>query len=127
MQILKRLVTVLFFEAIILCIIASFQFVDIQSTVILLIFNVLFLSIAFQLKGTFNKKLALLLLGNITGLFWNYTFHFFSISAMSSYENFSALYTIIYPILNSLWVICFWSLSLAALQRHDNISGKLNF
>ena len=127
MQIFKHLVTALFLEAIILCLVASFQFVDIESTAILLIFNAMFLSIAFLLKGALNKKLGLLLLGNVTGLLWNYTFHFFTITAISSFENFSTIYTIIYPFLNSLWVITFWSLSLTALHRHENVSGKLNF
>jgi hypothetical protein len=125
-QILNRLVTVLFVETTILCLISAFQFVDIQSTAILVIFNALFLSIMFRLHGSLNKKLLLLFLGNATGLFWNYLFHSFAITASVSFQNFSIIYTLVYPFLNSLWVICFWSLSLTALQR-QNIHGKLSF
>jgi hypothetical protein len=125
-QILSRLVAVLFVEATILCLISAFQLVDIQSTAILVIFNALFLSIIFRLHGSLNKKLVLLFMGNVTGLFWNYLFHSFAIAASSSIQNFSIIYTIVYPFLNSLWVICFWSLSLTALQR-QNIPGKFSF
>jgi len=59
----------LFVEAIILCLIVSYRFVNLQSTATLLIFNALFVSLTFQLNGKFNRKLGLLALGNIIGLF----------------------------------------------------------
>lgn len=79
-----------------------------------------------HLNGEFNKKLGLLLLGNVTGLVWNYLFHVFSVNALASFDNFSVVYTIVYPFLNSLWVISFWSISLTFLRR-QNITGKSDF
>jgi len=61
----------LFLEAIALCLITSFRFINIESTATLLIFNLLFLSLAIHLNGTLNRKLGILALGNLIGLFWN--------------------------------------------------------
>jgi hypothetical protein len=56
-------------EAIALCLIVSFRFINIEATATLLIFNLLFLSLTFQLDGTLNRKLGMLALGNVIGVF----------------------------------------------------------
>ena len=65
MKTLSVLAMGLFVEAIMLCLIASFRFVNLQSTATLLIFNALFVSLTFQLNGKLNRKLGLLALGNL--------------------------------------------------------------
>jgi hypothetical protein len=117
-----RLVLVLFFEVIALCLIVSFRFVDVETVIILLIFIFLFISLIFQLNGTLNRKLGMLALGNIIGLFWNFLFHSFAVVGMVYFgEIFGAFYTICYPLLNLMWIVSFWSLSLAALPNSQNM------
>ena len=123
MKTLSGLAMGLFVEAIILCLIASFRFVNLQSTATLLIFNALFVSLTFQLNGNLNRKLGLLALGNIIGLFWNFIFNSFVIAGVTSFGGiFNNLYTISYPFLNSLWIVSFWSLSLTILHSPKSVS-----
>jgi hypothetical protein len=114
----SRLVIGLFLEAITLCLITSFRFVNIAATATLLIFNLLFLSLTIHLNGTLNRKLGILALGNITGLFWNFVLHYFAVAGVAFFgEPFNVFYAISYPFLNFMWVVSFWSLSLAFLPK----------
>jgi hypothetical protein len=79
----SRLVLGLFLETIALCLILSFSFINIASTATLLIFNLFFLSLIIQLNGTLNKKIGILALGNITGLFWNIVLYYFDIAGVA--------------------------------------------
>ena len=127
MKTISGLAMGLFIEAIMLCLLASFRFVNLQSTATLLIFNALFVSLTFQLNGTFNRKLGLLALGNATGLFWNFIFHSFALAATTFFGEISnTLYMVFYPFLNSLWVVSFWSLSLTALHRPESASREIH-
>jgi hypothetical protein len=117
-----RLVSVLSLEAIALCLIASFRFINIETTVMLLIFNFLFASLTFQLNGTLSRKLGMLTLGNILGLSWNCIFYFFDITGTSQFGKiFDAFYTLFNPLLNLMWIVSFWSLCLAALPNIGNV------
>lgn len=118
MKTLNRIVTVLLVETIILCLIASYRFVTIQSTATLIIFNLFFISLFFQLNGSPTIKVAMLTAGNIIGFFWNLFFHYFSIAGFDYFGvAFNAVFTIIYPILNLMWIVPFWSLSLSFLPK----------
>ena len=113
MKAINYLVKILIIELIILCLLASTRFVNQQSTLVLIIFNVLFLSISFHLNGSLNLKLSLLALGNFIGFIWNFLFNAFVTAAFISFgDAFNSVYVIAYPFLNSFWVISFWSLSL---------------
>jgi hypothetical protein len=79
----SHLVTWFFLEAIALCLIISFRFINIASTATIFIFNLLFLSLTLPLNGSFNKKLCILALGNIAGLFWNFVLHYFSVTGIA--------------------------------------------
>ena len=121
----NRLVLVLFLEVIALCLIVSFRFINIETVIILLIFNFLFTSLIFQLNGALNRKLGMLALGNIIGLFWNFIFHSFAVVGVVYFgEIFGAFYTIFYPLLNLMWIVSFWSLSLAALPNSQNMHAE---
>ena len=118
MKTLNRLVMFPFVAIIILCFIASFRLINFQSTIMLLIFNALFISLAFQLNGTFNRKLFLLASGNIIGLCWNYIFYSFDITGTIFFGKiFNIIYTVFFPFLCSIWIVAFWSLSLTVLHR----------
>ncbi len=124
MKTLNRVVTVFFVEAIILCLAASYFLIkneysaaNIQSTAALVIFNVLFITLMFQLRGSLNRKLGLLTLGNLLGLCWNSTFNSFDVAGTVFFgTNFTFLYMIFFPFLSSVWIISFWSLSLTILN-----------
>ncbi len=132
-KVLNRIVTVFFVEAIILCLAASYFLIknaysaaNIQSTSTLVIFNVLFITLMFQLYGSFNRKLGLLTLGNLLGLCWNLTFNSFDVAGTVFFgANFNFLYMIFFPFLSSLWIISFWSLSLTILNN-DNVYRKIS-
>jgi len=120
---INYLVKILLIQLIFLCILSSARFVNQQSTLVLIIFNILFLSIGFQLNGSLNLKLCLLALGNFIGFLWNLLFNAFVSAAFISFgEAFKNIYIITYPFLNSLWVISFWSWSLTffrPLKEHE--------
>ncbi len=126
MKTLNRIVSILLVQTIVLCIAASYFLIyghnltgQIQSTATLVIFNILFVSLFFQLNGTLNLKLSLLAVGNFTGLCWNFIFNSLNIAGTLIYgETFGRLCLIFFPFLSSLWIVSFWSLSLT-LFHHD--------
>lgn len=114
----NRVVLGLFLETIALCLIISFRFINIAATATLLIFNLLFLSLTIHLNGTLNRKIVTLTLGNIIGLFWNFILHYFDIAGVTFFgEPFNVFYAVSYPFLNFMWIVSFWSLSLAVLPK----------
>ncbi|MFB3889130.1 MAG: hypothetical protein ACE14S_06535 [Candidatus Bathyarchaeia archaeon] len=120
----KRLFLFLLLELIGLCLIASLRFITLESTVTLVVFNLLFASLISQLEGTVWRKLVLLGLGNLVGLFWNFIFHYFALSGAALFgRTFDPFYTIVYPFLNLMWIVPFWSLSLSFLPRVERFGG----
>ena len=121
----SRLVLGLFLEAIALCLIVSFRFINIESTATLLIFNFLFVSLTFQLNGALNRKLGMLALGNVIGLFWNFVLYFFAIAGATFFgEIFNVIYAVFYPLLSFMWIVSFWSLSLTVLPNPKNMHAE---
>lgn len=113
-------------EAITLCLIASFRFINIAATATLSIFNLLFLSLTIHLNGTLNKKLGILALGNIIGLFWNFVLQYFAVAGVAFFgESFNAFYAVSYPFLNFTWVVSFWSMSLAFLPKPKSTQAEV--
>ncbi len=122
----SRLVLCLFLEAIALCLIASFRFINIEVTAILLIFNLFFFSLAIHLNGTLNRKLGVLALGNIIGLFWNFVLYYFAIAGVTFFgEPFNVFYAVFYPFLNFMWIVSFWSLSLTVLPKPKSAPAEV--
>ena len=121
------LVTGLFLEAITLCLILSFSVINIATTATLLIFNLFFLSLTIHLNITLDRKLGILALGNIIGLLWNIALHHFAIAGSNFFgETFNVFYAISYPFLNFMWVVFFWSLSLAVLPKPKSTQTEVN-
>ncbi len=107
-----------------MCLVISFRITNLQSTMALMIFNVLFISLPFQLKGSLSRKLGLLALGNMTGLSWNYIFTSFSAAAAVFFGKiFLDVYTVFFPFLSSIWIVSFWALSLTVLRRKRTYTG----
>jgi hypothetical protein len=100
---------------------AALSLINLETAILLLIFNFLFISLTFQLNGTLARKLGLLAVGNALGLLCNFTFVSLGVVGSAYFgQVFSAFYAICYPIGNTLWVVAFWSLSLTALPKHAN-------
>lgn len=122
----SRLVLGLFLETIALCLIASFRFINIEATATLLIFNLFFFSLTVHLNGTLNKKIGVLALGNIMGLFWNFVLYYFAIAGVTFFgEPFNVFYAVSYPFLNFMWIVSFWSLSLTVLPKPKSTPAEV--
>lgn len=115
----------LFLTVIALCVIASFRFINVESAIILLFFNFFFTCLTFGLNGTLNRKLGVLALGNIIGLFWNTLFFFFAIAGNAYFgETFNIFHAIASPFLNFMWIVSFWSLSIAAFPKPEKLHAE---
>lgn len=100
------------------CVFLSLLFINEESTIMLIVFNLLFASLTFPLNGTLIRKAYLLLMGNIIGLFWNYLFSLFVYTVAHHLgESFNVLYMILSPFVNLVWIVSFWSISLTALTN----------
>ncbi len=96
----------------------SSSFISRESVYMLIIFNFLFVSLTFPLDGTLTRKLSMLLIGNIIGLFWNYLFSLFAYTvAYYLGDFFNTVYIILSPFVNFIWIVSFWSISLTALTN----------
>jgi hypothetical protein len=127
-EFVKLLAVTLFCVITVLCLFITYRWVDFQSSVVLLIFNFLFISIFSQLNGSFYTKLSLLLAGNFIGFFWNYLFNFVIFYAATDFispYSLNIFYMVSYPFLNSLWVISFWSLSLTAFHFQKSTQRRV--
>jgi hypothetical protein len=122
---LSWLFLILTVESIAVLLVASACFLNIQSTVTLCLFNILFGSITSQLNGSAIRKVVLLAAGNFIGFFWNLVFlYFFSAGIQVLGGSFDAAYTIIYPLLNLMWVVPFWAVSLGFLPNAHKTAVK---
>jgi hypothetical protein len=103
-------------------IILSFYLVNSEAAFMLIVFDFLFVSLVFPLDGSFVKKIALLLIGNVIGLLWNSVFSSFSYVAACYFgESLNVLYIILNPLLNLIWVVSFWSISLSVLASSKTV------
>jgi hypothetical protein len=116
--ILKLLASGLLLEIVALCVIASYLLISTESMITLLVFDFLFLTLTFYLKGSLPQKLGLLALGNLIGILCSLIIYAIAVVGVAYFgEGFNAFYAISYPMLNVLWIVSFWSFSLAALPK----------
>ena len=101
------------------CLIASYRIIDPvlhRSTITLLIFNILLFPIFFELGGNTFKKIFMITVGNLVGLFSNIIFYYFSFfGGLHFGTTFDSFYSWIYPFFNLMWIVPFWALSLGFL------------
>lgn len=96
----------------------SSSYISDASALMLMIFNFLFVSLIFPLNGTLRIKVSMLLIGNVIGLVWNNLFSLFAYTAAYYLgETFNILYIILSPIVNLVWIVSFWSISLTVLAN----------
>ena len=102
--------------------ILSFYLVNSEAAFMLIVFDFLFVSLVFPLDGSFVKKIGLLLIGNVIGLLWNSVFSSFTYVAACYFGGFlNVLYMILNPLLNLIWVVSFWSISLSVLANSKTV------
>jgi hypothetical protein len=98
----------------------SSPYISDESALMLLIFNLLFVSLIFPLNGTLTTKTCMLLVGNVIGFFWSNLFSLFAHVATYYFGAiFSALYIILDPLINFVWIVSFWSISLSVLANSE--------
>lgn len=92
-----------------------------ESAFILIIFNFFFVSLTFPLEGALALKLLLLSAGNAVGFVWNSLLSML-FDALSQYfgGSSSTSLTVIGPVLNLIWIVSFWSVSLTTLSWFKN-------
>ena len=103
----------------------SSPYVSNESAPMLMIFNFLFVFLIFPLRGSLTTKMCMLLAGNVIGAFWANLLSLF-IHAASYYfgEIFNVLYVILNPLINVVWIVSFWSLSLSVLTNSEKRRGE---
>lgn len=106
-----------FAAAIILLHFQLVQILDISALVAISFFNLLFVFLLFPLEGTLLRKIALLFAGNSVGLLWylmQLSFEEVSILFLSI-DAFKIIILVAKPLIDFVWVVSIWSLSLSVL------------
>ena len=97
-KVINYLVLGLFSTIIALCLLLSYRYLNIQSSVTLIICNLLFITLFFQLNGSLTLKSILLTACNLLGLFSNYLFQYISETGYRLFGSaFNIFYAIIFP------------------------------
>ena len=124
-RVINYLALGLFSTIIALCLLLSYRYIDPQSSVTLIICNLLFITLFFQLNGSLTLKSILLTACNLLGLFSNYLFKHISDAGYQIFgSTFNNFYALIFPFLTLMWIVPFWSLSLSFLPKLPNTTEK---
>ena len=98
------------------CIVWSLPTVNSESALMLTFFNIFFIFTIFPLNGSLKRKTFLLVIGNFLGLVWNLVFSFLVYGVTDGFEeSFNASNVILAPLVNIVWIVTFWSVSLSLL------------
>jgi uncharacterized membrane protein len=91
---------------------------DGPSVVIVLLLNVFYCLILSQLHGSISTKAIVLIIGNLLGTALNLLFYAFAenMHALTGLST-SIILTVTYPILNFIWIVPFWSMSLSLFSK----------
>jgi len=91
-----------------------------ESVPMIIVFNFLFVSITFPLNGRLVEKLSLLMAGNFVGLLCNRILSLFAETTIEYLgESCYAVYLILSPTANVIWIVSYWSISLTILSRRS--------
>ena len=89
-----------------------------EAAFMLAVFNVLFVPLIFPLAGKISGKVLILLMGNALGYIWNALLSLIVVTAVDSYgELANTFYMILSPVLNLIWIVPYWSISLTVLSK----------
>jgi hypothetical protein len=103
----------------------AFFIISEETIFTLIMFNFLFISLTFPLNGTLQRKISMLLIGNVICLFWTHFFSLFAATVCSCFGGFyNALFIILSPFLNLIWIVSFWSISLTQLTNSEKRESR---
>ncbi|MEM2419561.1 MAG: hypothetical protein QXL38_01070 [Candidatus Bathyarchaeia archaeon] len=89
-----------------------------ESFQTLLVFNILFICIFFPLDGSLKRKMMILVAGNILCFIWSALFSMLVADLIVLMGDASkVLLAVLSPLLNLLWIVSFWSVSLTFLAK----------
>jgi len=93
------------------------QILDISALVAIIFFNLLFVFLLFPLEGTLLRKIVLLFAGNIVGLLWYLIQLSLKEASMFflSTDAFKIIIQVAKPLIDFVWIVSIWSLSLSVL------------
>jgi len=93
------------------------QILDISALVAIIFFNLLFVFLLFPLEGTLLRKIVLLFAGNIVGLLWYLIQLSLKEASMFflSTDAFNIIILVAKPLIDFVWIVSIWSLSLSVL------------
>lgn len=119
--IVKHLAFGFFAAAITTYMLLSSPHINNESAPTLIIFNFLFVSLIFPLNGALKTKIFMLLIGNVIDLLWSNLFFLFVYASTYYFgEIFNALYVILNPLINIVWIVSFYCISLTVLASSEN-------
>lgn len=100
-----------------------------SALIFICIFDFLFVFLLFPLEGPLFRKVYLLVAGNIVGLVWHFIKSSFGAASFfySGADVFKIITVVIEPIIDLVWIVSVWSLSLSVLasaKRRNKGDGK---
>lgn len=92
---------------------------DLSALVAIIVFNFLFVFLLFPLEGTLPRKVVLLIAGNTVGVLW-YIIQLSFTDAFSflNTETFTIMLLVAKPIIDFVWIVTVWSISLSILTSY---------
>ncbi len=92
---------------------------DPPALVAIILFNYLFVFLLFPLEGPFSRKIFLLIVGNAVGFVW-YIIQTSFLDAFSflNTETFRIMFLVAKPLIDFVWIVAVWSLSLSILTSY---------
>jgi hypothetical protein len=99
---------------------------DLPALVAIIFFNLLFVFLLFPLEGPLLRKVVLLIAGNNVGALWYiiqllFQDAFFFLST----DTFKIIFLVAKPLIDFVWIVAVWSLSLSVLASYKRKTERL--
>ena len=115
-----------FAAAILLMHFQLFRILDSSALVAVSFFNMLFVFLLFPLEGTLLRKIVLLFAGNSVGVLWYVLqFSFEDAFFFLNLDAFKVIFLVAKPLVDFVWVVSVWSLSLSVLASYKRKTERL--
>lgn len=95
---------------------------SLSAMIAISLFNLLFVFLLFPLEGPLLRKVSLLLAGNLVGALWYLIQSAFQEASVFflSIDAFKVVAVVVSPIIDFIWIVSLWSLSLSVLASTKN-------
>lgn len=103
-----------------------FSFLSLSSLIAIILFNVLFVFLLFPLGGSLLRKVGLLFAGNVVGVLWYLVRSALQEASvlLLSEEAFKIITVVLSPVIDFIWKVSLWSLSLSVLASARKTRGR---